>query len=243
MVSVAALIGCGHAAAPAERPVVSTEPARVLADGSVELPPSTIEKVAVPRGVVRRAPTPGVAVAHTCRKPGHDEPPSVALLQSSGDATVDRALLGTRVIRPADEPVSDQLRCGYGITVTQPQQPAHPPAPKIIPPDQLDLHRLGGDRALFPSDAVRAQIAHDRRSQLQIPIKVCVDKLGRVFAIEILASSGYLAYDLDLINGVAGWTYSPVVDDEPIEVCSVVQFVYNQIGNEDGGPWKFRVQH
>ena len=220
------IAACGGPPAPR----APAEPARVLADGSVELPTATIDHVKVPRGATNQSKVAGLAIAHRCRKPGSGAAPSVALLQSSGDATVDRALLEERMIQPAGEPMSDELRCGYATLLALPQNAAHAPVERTeILATELSTQRVSGDSNIFPADAVKEQFRADRRGQVEVPIKLCVDLLGRVSSVEVLSSSGHLAYDLDLMNAVAAWRYRPFVrDGESVAVCAVVKFLYRQ---------------
>lgn len=207
-------------------------------DAMVTLPPSTIETVEVPRGVTRRRPVPGVAVAHRCRRPGTNRAASVALLQSSGDRAADEALLRRPVTRPADEAPAGLDRCVLVVDL----DPATDPDPDaaVIPPVRLHEHWQSGDRSVLPSDSVRMQIARAGQRRLVVPIMLCTDRRGHVADVRLLQSSGYLAYDLDFINALAAWRYEPVqVDGVARNVCSVVSFIYNQVGEEVGGPMKF----
>lgn len=217
-----------------------------LPAAEIELPPTRILPAALPAGATRVAPAPGLAAIRRCRKPGSDEAPIAALLQSSGDDAFDRRLLARPQHRPADEAPEPGLVChlqvGFAterepVSVADRRSPPPPPPPppplpsSIIAPLALEQQRIAGERDIFPSDLVKTEIALSGQRVLQIPIKVCIDVEGAVASAHILGrGTGFFAYELDLLNAIAVWRYQPFqVGGVPAPVCSVVQFVYRQV--------------
>ena len=93
----------------------------------------------------------------------------------------------------------------------------------------LESLRVAGDKNILPSDFVKVEISRSGRQQLMVPVMMCLDRDGRVIQVKVLKSSGFLAYDADLINAIAMWRYRPfLIDGRASPVCSVVQFIYRQ---------------
>jgi TonB family protein len=54
-------------------------------------------------------------------------------------------------------------------------------------------------------------------------IKVCIGASGEVTAASVMKSSGYSAYDANLVAGIRSWRYRPyVADGKPVPACSAV---------------------
>ncbi|HUQ06391.1 MAG TPA: hypothetical protein VM261_28000 [Kofleriaceae bacterium] len=205
-----------------------------LPDARVELPPAIEQPISVAPGYVGRAPTPGVAFARLCRKPGSRAAPTFALLQSSGDPGFDRALFDERATAPLREPAGGGrhcwLRSGLAFArATTFDFEGHVGGAPIGPRD-LEMARVSGDRNVVPGDRLKFEIRDARIALgadvmiIEVPLEVCVDTSGRPFQVKILKTSGYYPYDMDLINAVASWRYRPT--DAP--VCSIVNFIYRQ---------------
>lgn len=222
-----------------------SEPAALLPPIMVELPRPTILRMARPAGVAR-PPTPGVGIVVRCMRPGSDTAPVASLVQSSGDDAVDALALHVRALRRPDAPSTEELSCAAfatiaGVAPPEPEVPSPepaaappPPAAAIVAPRALDQVRISGDARIVPSPTVKLEIADSGQSELVIPVKVCVAVDGKVDAVSILKSSGFLAYDIELLNVIGGWSYRPfLIDGHPAPVCSIVQFRYRQVPAEE----------
>lgn len=207
----------------------------------IELPRPTI--VSIPRPpAVARPPTPGVGIVVRCTHGPADAGPVAALVQASGDEAADAQALHERWSRRADDPDPDALRCVAvatiaGVVPSGPDLPSPPgvapsaPAPgeRVVAPRVFEQERIVGDPRIFPSPEVKVKIAASGKALLVIPVKVCVGVDGKVSGVSMLKSSGFLAYDIELMNAIGGWRYRPfTIDGKPAPVCSIVQFMYRQ---------------
>jgi hypothetical protein len=202
--------------------------AEALPPARVELPRPVERAVAFPRGLLSRAPTPGVALARVCRKQGSRGAPTFTLLQSSGDAAFDRSLFEVRATVPVDEVQGPAehcwLRSGLAHVPDDPFDFDKEPASDSVKPAELEVSRISGDRSIIPSDRVKGDIAATGETQLMVPVKVCVAPDGRPYSVKLMKSSGHFAYDMDIINGVASWRYKSLAKP----TCSAIQFIYRQ---------------
>lgn len=112
----------------------------------------------------------------------------------------------------------------------QPQPPATDATvkpPPIVPPSVAKGLRLSGDDQLAPSDPVRLAIARDGKDQVRGTFKVCVGADGAVDAVHVLASTGYPAYDGELVQRMCAWAYRPYrVNGAPAPMCTVSMVVF-----------------
>ena len=115
-----------------------------------------------------------------------------------------------------------------GIAPPPPPPPPPPPAPpQIIPPQSLEQLRISGNRNLLPDTATAAAIVASGKTQLLVPVKLCVDRGGAVSSARVLKSSGFPDYDATLVAGVKTWRYQPIlVNGAATPICSLVQFQY-----------------
>lgn len=210
-----------------------------LPEPMVELPANRLATDALPPDTRQVRPTPGVALATVCRRPGSRVAPTVTLVQSSGDPALDRRLLEERVIVPVEEPAGSEpctLRAAIADVPDAPAAPDSPAAPdeaaaasaQYVTPIVLEQARISGAKLIVPSLALKVRIQRDRVIQIVIDVKVCVDRRGRVASVAT-TPSGYLGYDADLLNAIATWRYRPLlVNGKPTRVCSKIQFIYRQ---------------
>lgn len=127
---------------------------------------------------------------------------------------------------PSDQPGGMPLSSRPDVVALAPDAVNASP---IVPPADLEAQRLTGERNIIPDDATMRAIARAGKTRLLVPLKVCLDRTGRVDKVKLLESSGFPAYDERLVAGVARWTYRPyLIGGQPVPVCSIVQFVYNQ---------------
>ena len=206
--------------------------ANALPAAELELPTARYVEDALPSGSTTRPPTPGVALARICRR-GSTDAPQLTWLQSSGDPIFDRELFDRRVAVPVGEPMEPGIRCDVVSSIARPHESGPPPDPASTTPvsaERLEARRISGDKAIFPADRVRDTITSDGIQEFLVEVQVCLDRVGRPAAITLLRSSGYTGYDMDLINGIALWRYTPfTVDGQSQPACGVVNFAYRQV--------------
>lgn len=193
------------------------------------LPPPAVALGEVTLADVAQPSTPGVAVVERCVDPAGG-PPTATLLQTSGDAEVDAGLLYARTGRsPAPQP-GDAL-CGLVTAIVGAAPLVAQPAQ--VEPAVADPQRIAGITNVFPAAGVRDQIARLRGGEprdLEMTMRLCVDVSGQVDRVELLSSSGFRGYDLDLINAVAAWRYRTAADGGLAPLCTFVRFSYRQRG-------------
>jgi hypothetical protein len=97
-------------------------------------------------------------------------------------------------------------------------EPAAAPGPKVVVVGKL--HRLSGDSAIAPSDAVVQAMAG---KPLAVAIvKLCLGADGKVESTKLVKSSGVAAYDDQLQAAIkAGWAFEPFqIDGAAAAVCT-----------------------
>lgn len=196
-----------------------------LPPAELELPPAKLVDYNVPAAHRGRRATPGVAMTRVCRRQGSRSAPQQMWLQSSGDVEVDRELLGRPVIMRADEPADDRWLCWVATSIAGTSPPT---APVVVEPDDMGT-RLEGERNIFPSDDLKTAIQASGRHEFVVAVEVCIDETGRPAMLTLRGSSGWVGYDMDLVNGIATWRYRPAQHGgRPVPVCAVVRFSYRQ---------------
>lgn len=220
-VEVCALVAVSRAAGAREVELLPAAerllPAPVVALGEV-----TLADVAQPS-------TPGVAVVERCVDAAGG-PPTATLLQTSGDAAVDAGLLYARISRPP-APRPGDAACGLVTAIVGAAPGVAPPA--LVEPTVADPQRIAGGENVFPAAGVRDQIAQLRGGEpraLTMTVRLCAAASGHVDRVELLSSSGFRGYDLDLINAVAAWRYRAAVDGGLAPLCTFIEFRYRQRG-------------
>jgi TonB family protein len=114
-----------------------------------------------------------------------------------------------------------------GDTPTRPAVQIVEHAPTMIPPTVLKGMRISGETQIQPNDALKSQLLHEGASKLTAMIKVCVDTQGNVNNASQLRSTGYAAYDQELLGTVRTWRYRPYsVAGTAVPVCGIVTFNY-----------------
>ncbi len=191
------------------------------------LPPPVVALGEVTLADVAQPSTPGVAVVERCVDAAGGAP-TAALLQTSGDAAVDAGLLYARISRPP-APRPGDASCGLVTAVVGAAPLVAQPA--LVEPTVADPQRVAGRVHVFPAVGVRDQIALRRgphATELTIGVRLCAAASGRVERVELLSSSGFRGYDLDLLNAVAAWRYRAAADGGLAPLCTVVHFSYRQ---------------
>lgn len=157
--------------------------------------------------------------------------PTPAVESSDGDAD----LIGVVSIRPEPPPSRTRVIAGIGIGLAAaaglalwlsrpaadiaPRQAAEPVS---LTPQQLEADRLTGEKNIVPDDETRDQIAAGP-GKVVGSFKLCLDLGGHVSSTEILKSTGFPAYDDEIIAGIEQWTYKP----QQQLVCTAVTFIYS----------------
>jgi protein TonB len=102
-----------------------------------------------------------------------------------------------------------------------------PPKQQMVAPTVLKGMRISGETQIQPNDALKSQLLHEGASKLVAMFKVCVDTQGNVNATTQLRSTGYAAYDQELLGAVRAWRYRPYsVGGAAVPVCGIVTFNY-----------------
>lgn len=193
------------------------------------LPPSVVALGEVTLADVAQPSTPGVAVVERCVDAAGG-PPTATLLQTSGDAAVDADLLYARISRP-HAPQPGDAACGLVTAIVGAAPTVAQPA--LVEPTVADPQRVAGVKNVFPAAGVRDQIALLRGGEprnLEMTVRLCAAASGQVDRVELLSSSGFRGYDLDLINAVAAWRYRSAADGGLAPLCTFVRFSYRQRG-------------
>jgi protein TonB len=118
-----------------------------------------------------------------------------------------------------------------GIGTAPPPPPPPPAPPQNIAPTALEQQRISGDKNIFPDDVTKTEIQRAGKTQLTVPVKVCLDRAGNIASVKIMKSSGFPAYDQKLNREINKWKYRPFsVNGNPTPVCSAIMFIYRQKG-------------
>ncbi len=151
-------------------------------------------------------------------------------------ATADAGATGTGTGAGVGSNLGDSEGSGVegGVTCGIPDCSGVSPPPMVVPPQQqmvaptvLKGMRISGETQIQPNDALKSQLLHEGASKLVAMFKVCVDTQGNVNATTQLRSTGYAAYDQELLGAVRAWRYRPYsVGGAAVPVCGIVTFNY-----------------
>jgi protein TonB len=119
---------------------------------------------------------------------------------------------------------------GGVLTEAPPPPPPPPPAPpQNVAPTALEAQRISGDKNIYPEDVTKTEISRSGKTQLMVPVKVCIDRAGNIASVKVMKSSGFAAYDQKLDREIRRWRYKPfMVNGTATPVCSAIQFIYRQ---------------
>jgi protein TonB len=96
----------------------------------------------------------------------------------------------------------------------------------MVPPATLK-GLLASNTTIEPADNVQHQMMRDEVKRASSVIKVCIAADGAVATTAVARSSGYPAYDQQLVAGVRAWRYRPyMVNGQPTPACSAVAFAF-----------------
>jgi TonB family protein len=200
----------------------ATEEQTLVALGEAEAPaaPAATPQPVKPKPtqVAAAAPTPTAAAPR--RKIGHaaaDETPPPDTIKHDEIAAAPIA-----VPEPAPAPTPAPAPPPAPRVVAPPAPPQKAEAPHAIPPATLK-GLLASSTKIDVPDVVITQMKHDEKKKTNAVIKVCIGTGGEVTAASVMKSSGYAAYDDNLVNGIRGWRYRPfLVDGKTVPACSAV---------------------
>ncbi|MCE9580735.1 MAG: hypothetical protein K8W52_46875 [Deltaproteobacteria bacterium] len=101
--------------------------------------------------------------------------------------------------------------------------------PLVLPASERSpLRPLARNSRLQPDPHTQARILYDQASTVQGSFRVCVDAAGHVESVLPLRTTGYAAFDNELMSAMHAWTYEPyLVDDKPTPVCAPITFIYS----------------
>jgi hypothetical protein len=96
-----------------------------------------------------------------------------------------------------------------------------------IGPKLLLGKQIAGEKAFAPNDLTKHAIQQGGSQRLKTRFRLCVDETGVVDMVVLLHPS----YDNTFLAGIRKWRFSPfTANGEPIPVCTVSEFVYEQYG-------------
>jgi periplasmic protein TonB len=99
--------------------------------------------------------------------------------------------------------------------------------PPVLPPNVAKGLRIDGDDQIRPTRDVQLGMLNAGQETVRGTFRLCVDAGGAVSSVKRLGSTGYDAYDADLMRGMQSWRYRPyMVDGQPAPMCTVVVFSY-----------------
>ena len=103
---------------------------------------------------------------------------------------------------------------------------SRPEPPRAIAPAALKGLLASSTRIDVP-EVVQTQMRHDEKKKANAVIKVCINTSGEVTQTSVMKSSGYSAYDDNLVAGTRAWRYRPyVAEGKPVPACSAVVFAF-----------------
>jgi hypothetical protein len=98
-----------------------------------------------------------------------------------------------------------------------------------LPSLYVEAKRIAGETMLAPDDQTKTDIQRSRIRRITGSFRLCLDKTGHPEQILPIRSTGFPAYDRELILGMQRWAYAPFLDDgKPMAVCTGITFIYSQ---------------
>lgn len=193
------------------------------------LPPPPPASGRAPKAA-KQAFTPKQHVVHETVQPvQHVAPTPVETTTDASDTTGMGTGAGSNDGPGEGSGAAGGVTCGLPDCGGAPQPPVveMPKPQQMIPPGVLKGMRVSGETQIQPNDALKSQLLHEGASKLTAMIKVCVDTQGNVNSASQLRSTGYAAYDQELLGAVRAWRYRPYsVAGTPVPVCGIVTFNY-----------------
>ncbi|HEX7839725.1 MAG TPA: TonB family protein [Kofleriaceae bacterium] len=184
-------------------------------------------------------PTPHV---DTTPRPPEDKPPGTGTGSGSGDpdnnstctencgqateAPPPAPVCGNNSLETGEQCDDGNTLDGDGCSSTCRTEPRRPQT-AMIAPSMLSALRISGETQLHPSAVTQNQMVRDGVSRVEARVTVCVTTSGSVGSAAMRTSTGYAAYDQDLLAAVRDWRYRPyMVNGTQVPACSIVRFIY-----------------
>jgi hypothetical protein len=109
-----------------------------------------------------------------------------------------------------------------------PPPPPLPPPPRMITPPVLQANRISGVTQPTPDRGTQVEMVRAGKTRLIASFKLCVDEVGAVSRVVHLKSSGFPAYDDEIVKAISKWVFRPFLVDGAVQpVCSVVTFIFD----------------
>jgi TonB family protein len=134
-------------------------------------------------------------------------------------------------------PVCSLMRLAYPPTAAAEIIPLPPPAARDKHPDPVMLAPgakempalLSGDLILAPDDQTKIAISEAHVRHMTGNFRICLDETGHVGSVLPLRSTGFAAYDREVMAAMHKWAYVPfIVDGKPAAVCTQITVNYSQ---------------
>jgi len=118
--------------------------------------------------------------------------------------------------------------CGATPAVVKPRvEHQVPVAATIVAPSVAAGLRIAGNEKIYPPDSVRVAMMHAGEDKLQGTVKLCVSATGAIDSVKLLKSTGYGAYDAELMREMQAWSYRPYrVSGKALPMCTVEVVIY-----------------
>lgn len=111
-----------------------------------------------------------------------------------------------------------------------PELPKPPDPPKVVEDvssDALRAMRLRGETAIHPPVDVRNEIYRSGQHSTSARLRVCLAENGTVSSVSVEQSTGYPAYDQELLTATRKWLYRPyTAGGKAVRACGLVVFQY-----------------
>ncbi len=94
---------------------------------------------------------------------------------------------------------------------------------------QIEPIRISGKTQIVPSEETQNLIKRSQHNGVSIvkgSVRLCIATTGRVTEAKMLLSTGYFAYDQELLAAIRAWRYQPYTLNSKSEVCTSVTFKY-----------------
>jgi hypothetical protein len=99
--------------------------------------------------------------------------------------------------------------------------------PVNAPPSVIEAYRVTGNKNIFPDDETKAAISAGSGRAIG-SFKLCLDASGAVTTVKELKSTGFRAYDDEIMRQMREWTYLPFAPDgNAMPVCTAVTFIFS----------------
>lgn len=179
-----------------------------------------------------KAVPPKVIVQPTDKAPVEDKATDDTAATDVGDDLPPGGGGGGGGIGPPGEPgCPPNVECVIGDPnppVVAAAKPVVVQQPTNVAPNVIGALRNYGDPQIHPPDVAQNAMIRDGKTKVFGIVQLCLDAGGRISKTKMLRSTGYPAYDSELLAGVRTWRYDPHrVNGTAVPVCSTVHFNYS----------------